>query len=132
MKLIAQTHLFQRFDGAAAALGFLDTGKGQRQLYIGQHRLVGDQVVALKHKAYGVIAVSIPVLAFEVLGGTATNDQITGGVLVQTTDDVQQGGFAATGVAQNRHEFRRTEADAHTLQCGNGLGSGNIVFDNVG
>ena len=132
VKLIAQTHLFQGFYGAAATLCLLDTGKGQRQLYIGQHRLVGDQVVALKHKAYGVIAVSIPVLAFEVLGGTATDDQVTGGILVQATDDVQQGGFATTGVTQDRHEFRGTEGDAHAFQSGNGLGSGYIVFNNVG
>ena len=50
---------------------------------------MGDQVVALENETNGVVSVAVPVLAFEILGGFAANDEIAGGILVQTADDIQ-------------------------------------------
>ena len=93
---------------------------------------MGNQIVALKHEADGMIAVAVPVLAFEILGRLTPDDQVAGGILIQTADDVQQGGFAAAGLTQNGYKFRGTEFDADTLQGMDGVGSNVIIFYNVG
>ena len=69
------------------------------QLHVGQHRLVGDQVVALEDEADGVVAVGIPVPVRVLLGGDAVDDEIAAVIAVQTADDVQQGGLAGAGGA---------------------------------
>ena len=61
VQLVAQTHFLQCFGGPAAALGTRYAGDGQCQLHVGQHGLVGDEVVALEHEADGVVAVGVPV-----------------------------------------------------------------------
>ena len=132
VQLVAQAHLFQRFDGSAAALGFLDAGEGQGQFHVGQDTLVGDQVIALEHKADGVVAVGVPVTGLVILGGFTPDDQVTGGIAVQTADDVQQGGLAAAGLTQHSHELRRTELDADTLQGVNSAGGYRVLFGDIG
>ena len=65
-QLAAQAHLFQGFLGPAAALPLGHAGEGQGQFHVLQHRLVGDQVVALEDKADGVVPVGVPVPVFKV------------------------------------------------------------------
>ena len=77
---------------------------------------MGDQIVALEHKAYGVVAIAVPIPVLVVLGGTAIDDQITVGVLIQTADNIQHGGLAAAGRAQNGHKFTLAELQIHVLQ----------------
>ena len=86
----------------------------------------------MKYKANGVVAVSIPILALEIFGGFAADQQIAGTILVQSADNVQQSGFAAAGMSQNGHKFRRPEGDAYTLQRGDCLVAGGIFFNNIG
>ena len=88
----------------------------QGQLHVGQHRLVGDQVVALEHKAHGVVAVGVPVAVLEVLGGASANGEVAAGVLIQAADDVQKGGFPTAGMAQDGDEFVFTERDGQAPQ----------------
>ena len=97
MELIAQAHGFQGLLGPAAALGAADAGDGQGQFDVGQHRLVGDQVVALEDEADGVVAVGIPVPVRVLLGGDAVDDEIAAVIAVQASDDVQKGGLAGAG-----------------------------------
>ena len=116
LQLIAQTHPLQGFLGALTALTLGNAGQSQGQFHVGQHGLVGDQVVALEHKANRVVAVSIPIPVLVVLGGAAVDDQVTIGVLIQTADNVQQRGLAATGRSQNGHKFAFAKLQAHTPQ----------------
>lgn len=37
---------------------------------------MGDQIIALKDKTHRMVAISIPVSIFEVLGGLPTDDEI--------------------------------------------------------
>ena len=131
MDLAFQPHLLQGLGGPAAALGLAHPGQGQRQLHIGEHRLVGDEVVALEDKADGVVAVGVPVPVPELLGGAAVDGQIAAGVLVQAADDVQQGGLAAAGVAQDGHKLVFPEAEAHPPQGGDILPGGLVELDDV-
>ena len=73
-QLAAQAHPLQGLLGAAAALRLGYAGEGQGQLHVLQHRLVGDEVVALEHKAHRVVAVGVPVPVLVVLGGAAVDD----------------------------------------------------------
>ena len=97
--LVAQTHRFQGLLGPTLALAGGDAGDGQGQLHVGKNGLVGDQVVALEHKADGVVSVGIPVPVGVLLGGNAVDDQVAAVIPVQTADDVQQGGLAGTAGA---------------------------------
>ena len=86
--LIAQPYLLQGCLGPAAPLLPGYAGQGQGQLHVGQHGLVGDQVVALEYEADGVVPVGVPIPILKVFGGFAPDEQISGGVVVQTADDV--------------------------------------------
>ena len=116
MELVAQAHGFQCSLGSAAAFGPADAGDGQSQLDIGQHRLVGDQVVALEDEADGVVAVGIPVPVGIVLGRNAVDDEIAAVIAVQTADDVQKRGLTGAGGAQDGYEFVVPEGQAHPVQ----------------
>ena len=116
VKLAAKPDLFQRLDGARAPLLTGDAGERQRELDVGQHALVRDEVVALKDKADGVVAVCVPVAVVVLLGGAAVDDEVAGGIAVQTADDVQQRGLAAAGLAQNRDELALTEGNVDTFE----------------
>jgi hypothetical protein len=92
---------------------------------------MGDQVVTLEHKTYRVIAVGVPVPAVLVFGGFSADYQITGSALIQAADDVKHRGLATTGMAQDGHEFRRTEIDGHALQRMDHIRTGIVVLFNV-
>ena len=117
VQLVAQTYLLQRLGGPAAALGTGNAGDGQRQLHIGKHCLVRDEVIALEHKANGVVAVRVPVAVGIFFGGDAVDDQITAVVAVQTANDVQQGGLTGTAGAENGDEFVVPQVQADIIQC---------------
>ncbi len=95
VQLVAQADGFQGLFGSFFPLRAPYPGQGEGQLHISQGGLVGDEVVALKHKAHRVIAVAVPIPVGEGFGGAAINEQITGGVLVKSAYNVEQGGFSA-------------------------------------
>ena len=117
VQLIAQPHLLQRLGGAALALCARDAGNGQGQLHVGQNGLMGDQVVALEHKADGVVAVGVPIAVGVLFGGDPVDDKVTAVVPIQAADDVQQGGLAGAAGAQNGHEFVVPQVQTDVVQC---------------
>ena len=116
VELVAQTDLFQRLDGARTPLLARDARERQRELHVCQYTLVRDEVVALKDEADGVVAVRVPVAVVILLRRAAVDDEVTGGVAVQTADDVQQCGLAAAGLAQNCDELALTKGDVDALE----------------
>ena len=118
VQLIAQSHLLQRLGGAALALCARDAGNGQGQLHVGQNGLMGDQVVALEHKADGVVAVGVPIAVGVLFGGDPVDDKVTAVVPIQAADDVQQGGLTGAGGAQDGDEFAVAQVQADIIQCG--------------
>ena len=54
-----------------------------------------NQVVALEHKAYGVVSVRIPVAVFILFRGNSVDNQIAAVVSVKPADDIEQRCFAA-------------------------------------
>ena len=96
MKLGTKPHFLKSFFGSAPSLVFGDAGNGQSKLHIGQHSLMGNQVIALKNKANGVISVGIPIPVLIFPGGNSIDDQVSAVVTVQATDNIQKGGLART------------------------------------
>ena len=115
--LIAESHALKHFLCTFAALGFGDARKRQRELNIGEHRLMRDQIVGLKDKADRVIAVVIPVSVLILFGRFVGDGQIALCVAVQSADDVQQRCFAAAGRSEHRDKFILPELDVNALEC---------------
>ena len=113
---VAQAHLLEGFHGPAAALGLGHAGDGQCQLHVGEHRLVGDQVIALEHETNGVVAVGVPVAVGVLLGGDAVDDQVAAIIAVKAADDVQQCGFAGAAGAQDGDKLIVTEVQADIVE----------------
>ena len=131
VQLVAQADLFQRFGGAAFALGTGDAGDGQSQLHVGQHGLVRDQIVALEHKADGVVAVGIPIAIGVFPRGNTVDDQVAAVVAVQTADDVQQGGLAGTAGAEDGDKFAVAQVQTDIVQRVLYKVAGFILFADV-
>ena len=118
--VIAQAHLLQRGHRAVVAFGARHARQRQRQLHVGQHRLVGDEVVALEHEADAVVAVGVPVLVFILFGGDAIDDEVPRVVVVEAAHDVEQRGLARAGGPQDGHELVVAERHRHVVERGLG------------
>ena len=105
MNLIAETDVFQSAGRALFALGCGNAADGQRQFYIGENALVGDQIITLENKTDGMVAVRIPVAVGILLRGDVVDDKISGVIPVQTSDDVQKCGFTGTGRPQDSNKL---------------------------
>ena len=116
MQLVSKPHLFQRLRCPLPALRPGNTGNGQRQFHIGKNRLVGDQIIALEHKADGMVTVRVPIPVGIFLGGDPVDYQIAAVITVQTTDHVQQCGFTGTAGSQNGHKLIIPERQTDTVQ----------------
>lgn len=76
------------------------------------------------------IVLAVPVTVLKVLGGNTIDNQVTTGVLIQTADNVQHGGFTASGRSQNRHKLTFAELEINTFQCmDNSIAGGVFLFD---
>ena len=126
--LIAQAYLFQRLHRTLATLCCSNAREGHGKLYVCKHSLMGDQVIGLEHKADGVVSIGVPIAVSKLFGGLSVDDKIAGAVLIQATDDVQQGGFAAAGVTEDRNKFMLPKAQVNPLQGIDGEVADMIVF----
>ena len=90
-----------------------------------------DEVVGLKDKANGMVAVGIPIGVGKVLGRLVVYDKVAGGVLVKPADDVQQRRLAAAGVTEDRDKFVLTELQIHALERVDGRVANGVILLNV-
>ena len=103
--LLLEADLVEGVKSHLSALVSRNTADGQSQLDVLQDSLVGDQVVGLENKADGMIAVGVPVAVLVFFGRDAVDDQISGVVAVQSSDNVQESGLSRSARAQDRDEF---------------------------
>ena len=94
--LFAQPYFGKRLHGSLPPLTPANAGDGQRQFHVGKKRLVGNQVIALKHKTDGVIPVGIPVPVLIFLRGDSIDDQISAVIPVQTADNIKKRRLSGT------------------------------------
>ena len=116
VRLFAQPYLLQRGLRAPSALRAGHAGDRQRQLNVGQHRLVRNEIVALEYKADRVVAVGVPVAVGIFFGRNAVDDQIAAVVAIQAADDVQQRGLAGAAGPEDRHEFVIAQVETDLVQ----------------
>ena len=64
-----------------------------------------DEVIALEDEADTVISISVPIGIFIIFRRYSVNNKVARGVVVETTDDVQESSFSGAGRAKNRSEF---------------------------
>ena len=77
---------------------------------------MGDQVVALEHKADGVVAVGVPIAVGVLFGGDPVDDKVTAVVPIQAADDVQQGGLTGAGRADDRQRLALFQCERDVLE----------------
>jgi len=70
-----------------------------------------NQIVALKHKADGVVSVSVPAIVVKVGGVSAFDRHITAVVPVKAADNVQAGRLAAAAHSKDGDKFLFAESD---------------------
>ncbi len=85
-------------------------------------------VVALENEAYRVVAVCIPIPVLVLLGGTPVYHEVSGGVLIQTADDVQQRGLAAARMSEHRDKLAVAETYRHVAQSVNFIAARIVVL----
>ena len=74
-----------------------------------------DEVIALEDEAYSVVSVNVPVPVLIILGASAADDKVAGGIVVKSADDVEKGGFSAARGAKDGNKFLVAEGEIHTL-----------------
>lgn len=89
----SQRSRFVRAFGALSALRFGYARERQRKLHVLKHRLMRDQIIALKDKAYGMVSVRIPISVLIFFCGNSIYHKVTVRILIQTADDVQHSLF---------------------------------------
>ena len=116
MNLVTKSDLLQRLFSSLSTLCLGNARQRQRKLDVGKHRLVGDKIVALENKAYGMVSVAIPIGVLEILCGFAVDYKVTAGISVKTADDIEHGGLSATRCAEDRHELVFAEFQVNSAE----------------
>ena len=129
--LVAEAHLFEHLLCALSALRLGDARERQCELDICEHALVRDEIVGLEDKADRVIAVIVPVLILILFCRFACDDEVAGGVAVESADNVQQRGLAAAGGSEHCDKFIFAEHDVDALQRLYLSVAGRVVLGNA-
>ena len=87
-----------------------------------------DQVIALEDETDGVISVRIPVGIPVFLGTDAVNEEVAGGVLIESSEDVEHGGFSAARGSEYRNKLALSESEVDTPQRVNSLRACPVFF----
>ena len=105
--------------------------KGEGDLHVLEHRLVGDEIIALENKADGMISVGIPIAVTEILCGFAVDDKVSLRVAVKTSYDIEHRCLSAAGRAQYGNEFRFTELKIYTAESHNVIATRGIHLTDI-
>ena len=92
---VFQPDFFKRFFGASAPLFLAHARYGEGELHVLKHRLMRNQMIALKNKAYRMVSVCVPVLVAELFCADAVDNKIARSVLIKSSDYIQKRSFSA-------------------------------------
>ena len=104
-ELAAQTHLFQRCDGAAAALAAAHACVDEGDFHVFQQGQLGQQIILLEDEAQLLVPDGRQLTAVHLADVAAVQQIPAVGGHIQTADDVHAGGFAGAGLAHDGHEL---------------------------
>ena len=114
--VVAKTDVFEGFFGVAETFCFGDTRDGKGEADVAQDGLVRDEVVALEDEANAVVSIRIPGGVAVAFGRDAIDEQVAGGVAVEAADDIEKGGFAGAGRAEDAGEFTFAEVERDRIE----------------
>ncbi len=112
----AQAHALERGTGATLPLSAVHARQRERELHVGQNRLMRNEVVALEDEAHTVVAVCVPFRIRIVTSRGSVHHDVARVGVVEAAQYVQERGLAGTRWAQNRHELALPEGDGDAVQ----------------
>ena len=130
--LPGEPHAVQSALGALYAFRLSKSGNGEREFDVPEHGLVGNEVIALKDEPDSVIPIDVPVAVAELFGAPAVDKYVARGVLIESPDDVEQGGFAAPGRTEHGHELVLSKGKVDALERLNGGIRHPVILGNLG
>ena len=77
---------------------------------------MSDEIIALEHKADGVVPVGVPVSVLIFLRGHAINNQVAAVIPVQSPYDVEKRGLSGAAGPQDGHKFVVPQVQAYMVQ----------------
>src|ERR1700680_4667590 len=122
-----EAHAFEGLRDAAAALGAIYFGQSQRELDVFFQGHAREQVEGLKDHAYRFAAITRQTWRIERRQILASHVNRTGGGPVQAGHEIQQGGFARAGTAEESEEFTAGDFERKVVYRADG-GFAQAVF----
>ncbi len=116
VQAVGHAHRRQRPFGAAAALGAVQAGVGERQFDVGERGGAGDEVEGLEDEAELAVAQVGELVLVEVVGVGAVDQVAPAGGDVEAAKDVHQRALAAAGAAHDRDEVAALDAQRDAAQ----------------
>src|SRR3989338_6267755 len=117
VRLVFQADLAEHLMGAPLALLAFHAAVDQRQAHVFQQRHARQQIEALEHEADGAIAQQCQLVLAQFRNVAAIQQIAPGRRLVETPEEIHEGGFAGTGRPHDRDEFAGNDAETDIFQC---------------
>ena len=89
------------------------------------------QVIALEHKAYGMVPVGIPIPVLVFFCRYAIDYQVAAVIAVKTADDIEKRSLARTARPEYCHKLVITEAQAHIVKSCLSKISRDVFFSDI-
>jgi len=103
--------------GAPLALLAFHPAVDQRQGHVFQQRHARQQIETLEHEADGAVAQQGQFVLAQSRNIAIIQYIAPGSRLVETPEEIHEGGFAGTGRPHDRDEFAGSDAEADIFQC---------------
>src|SRR3989338_11414856 len=117
VRLVFQADLGEHLMGAPLALLAFHPAVDQRQGHVFQQRHARQQIEALEHEADGAIAQQCQLVLAQFSNVAAIQHIAPGARLVETPEEIHEGGFAGTGRPHDCDEFAGNDAETDIFQC---------------
>ena len=129
--VVGEADAGEGIEGALATLGAAHAGERERELHVGENRLVRDEVVALEDEADAVVAVGVPVAVLVLAGGDAVDHEVAVIEVVEAAHDVEHRGLAGARRAEHRHELAVTEGHGDVVERDLREAGGDVALADV-
>ena len=116
LRPVLEAEAVQIFHSELMALVAAHSLVEERELDVLDGRLETDEIEGLEDKAYHPVAVVGGLALAQVLDELAVQPIFTGIIVVQDTEDIEQGGLAGAGSAHNGNELPLVYGEVYSFQ----------------
>lgn len=114
LRVVRQIHLLQQGVDCLPVLGFALEFQCQSDIVL--HGELVQNVIFPENETHEGIAVAVEIPLGEILAVSALDDHFAAGGTIQTAADIQQGGLAAAGLAQQESHTGFREIEGYIVQ----------------